>query len=241
MATENTNIPAEQTFETQVNATVDSMVEGKDGNWDIPEDTEVSAEVRYAAGLEKRRRDTQSGFSKLAVENKQLKAEKDAVTKEWQNDASSQFTEEQQTELDELKFADPDAWRLKLNQYETEAAAKFQTRQEEVSGKAKEQTEVERRTELLKVYNEANPDFQLTDDVIENDVPPRFFKQLQAGEITFEEYLDKAKDFLSSDKVMDKGELAPDEPDFHKAGGGSTPSEEAISGAAQESYKDEIY
>ena len=242
MTTENTNTPAEQTFEDQVNTTVSSMTEDTDGNWQIPEDVEVSDEVRYAAGLEKRRRDTQAAFSKKSAEASQLEAENRALTNEWQKDGVK-LTTTQQEELDELKYSDPDKWRLKLNEYESEAQKKFQERSNEVSASAKTETETERRNKLLQEYNAANPDFQITDDVVDNELPPKYLKQLTAGDITFEDYLDKAKEFLSTGKVI-KGasdELEDNDPNFHKAGGGAKPSEEAVAGEAQESYKKEVY
>lgn len=236
-----TDTPAQQpSIEQQVNTLTDSMVQTEEGKWTLPEGTEASPELLFAANAERRRRDTQASFSRNQQTLKAVQAENAQLTEGWAADVASALTPEQREELDTLKHEDPDAWRQKLNQYEADNRASFTEKTSGIKVKAQQETELEQRERLLDEYNEANPDYQLTDDVIENDLPPRFTKQLESGDITFTEFLAKSSEYLGKPKVV-KGDPAPEDPSLGKAPGGTTPSEEAINGAVQNSYKSETY
>lgn len=229
------------TFEEQVNETVEKFTAGEDGKLALPEDYEASEEVQYAARLEKRRRDTQSAMSKLKSENTTLKAENEEMVKHWEKDALANMTPEDKAELDELKASDPDAWKSKLEEHQESARKSFLDRTSDIKGKAKKQTELERRQSLVEEYNSANPEAQLTDDVIENDVPPRITRKLAEGDISFEEFLSEAGQFLNKGKVIAPGAQAPEEPNLSKSGGASTPSDTAIEADIKQSYKKTIF
>ena len=237
----NTDTPAEQpSIEQRINSLTDSMVKTDEGKWSLPQDVDASEELKYAAMAERRRRDTQGEFSRTQQTLKSLEAENAQLTAEWAKDVASALTAEQRDELDTLKHEDPDAWRQKLNQYESDNASSFQEKTSGIKAKVQQETELESRTRLLDEHNEAYPDFALTDDVIENDLPPRFTKQLEKGEITFEEFLAKSAEFLGKPKVI-KGTEAPDDARLGKAPGGTVPADDAIDRQVQASYKDEVY
>ena len=218
-------------FEQQVNEAVDGMVEGK-----LADD--LSPEVKYAAGLEKRRRDTQAEFSKGQHKLGIVEAENKKLTEGWAKDIS--LSTEQVAELEALKSTDPDAWKAKVDEYEGAAQTKFTETREAIATEAKTETEAESRDRLIKEFDEANPDIDLSDDVIQNDLPPRYLKKLESGELTFAEFLDQAKEYLTKGKVL-KQEDEPDDISLSKAAGGSVPEDRAVEEDARKSYENETY
>ena len=236
-----TDTPAQQpSIEQKINTLTDSMVKTDDGKWALPENTEVDEMTQFAVMAERRRRDTQGEFSRNQQALKALETENAKLTEGWAGDVASALTSEQRDELDVLKHEDPDAWRQKLNQYEADNRTSFSEKTSGIKAKVQQETELEGRTRLLDAHNEANPDFALTDDVIQNDLPPRFVKQLETGDLTFEEFIAKSAAFLGKPKVI-VGDTPPDEPSLSKAGGGATPQASAVDKAVQTSYSDETY
>lgn len=235
-----TDTPEIQTFEQKVNTVVGSMTEGDDGNWSIPEDTEITEEVRYAAGLEKRRRDTQAAYGKSQQTQKQLEAENKQLTDGWAEHVTTSMTTEQRDELDVLKGTDPDAWRTKLNEIEQANGKAFEEKRAEISTRAQSESELDYRERAMAEFSKANPDITISDAVIANDLPPRYLKKLENGDCTFGEFLADCKNYLSKGKVV-VGDEAPDDVSLSKAGGGSKPTDQAVEQSAKESYKTETY
>lgn len=236
-----TDTPAQQpSIDEQINTLTDSMVKTEEGKWALPEGVDVDEPLQFAAMAERRRRDTQSEFSRNQQAMKALQTENEQLTAGWASDVASALTSEQREELDTLKHEDPDAWRQKLNQYEADNRTSFSEKTTGIKAKVQQETELESRTRLLEAHNEAYPDFALTDDVIENDLPPRFTKQLEKGEITFDEFLAKSAEYLGKPKVV-KGTEVPDDVSLSRAPGGVTPATDAVDKHSQESYKDETY
>lgn len=236
-----TDTPAQQpSIEQKINTLTDSMVKTEEGKWALPEGSEADEAMQYAAMAERRRRDTQGEYSRTQQALKALETENAQLTAGWAEDVASTLTSDQREELDTLKHEDPDAWRQKLNQYEADNRTSFSEKTSGIKAKVQQETELESRTRILDEYNAANPDFALTDDVIENDLPPRFTKLLEKGEITFAEFVAKSADYLGKPKVV-KGDQAPDDVSLSKAPGGTQPADDAVSKSAQESYRDETY
>ena len=226
------------TFESKVNEVVGQVTRNDEGKLVMPEGLDEA--TAFAVRTEIRRRDTQSALTKEQQATRRLTAERDQFAEHWQQDFTKNFTAAQQTELEELKTTDPDAWRTRLQELENEAATKYSEKSEEISKKATYASEEERRTAVFEAFTEANPDVQLTDDVIENDIPPRITKQLENGDITFEDFLDKCKDYLTKGKVV-ADNPAPNNPNINAAPGGSTPGAADYEKAAAESYNKEIF
>jgi len=236
-----TDTPAtEQTFEQQVNTVAGAMVQGEDGNFSLPEDVEATPEVKFAATLEKRRRDTQSAYSKGQDELKRLATENEQLASNWAQDTVSSLTAEQTEELATLKHEDPDAWREKLNEYEEANRTSFKEKRAEISTSAQKETELDKRNRLLAEFSESNPEITLTDEVIANDLPPRYIKKLEAGESTFEEFLADCKGYLTKNKVI-ADNPAPDTVSLSKTSGTSLPEESAVRKDITQSYNTETY
>ena len=233
----NTDTPS---FADRVNEVVSSATVDESGNLQLPDDIEADEAVLYAAKLEKQRRDTQSSYTKAQQRAKQLEAENNKLAEKWQEDALKNLSIADQAEMEELKLQDPDAWREKMNELEEEQRNKFTERRQSVSQEAQQLTELELREQQLEEFNKANPDFQITDDVIDNDIPPRLTKQLENGDITFDEFLNKAKDYVQKPKAI-KGAQAPNDPNLGEAAGGHKPSEQARKKQMSNDYNQEIF
>jgi hypothetical protein len=238
----NTDTPAEQTsFEAKVNTIVADMVQKEDGKWSLPEGLELDEPTRFAVTAERRRRDTQSEYSKSQARLRQVEAENIGLATVLEKELSTILTAEQRTELDELKALDPDAWRVKLNEYEQANQSAAVDKTKSIKEKAVKETELQRRERIFKEFQAENADLQLTEEVIENDLPPRFIKRLEKGEITFEQFLDDAKKYLTKGKVVKEGETPPTIADLSSVGGGTTPAKAATDAAGVASYSKEVY
>lgn len=236
------DIPAEQpSIEQRVNTLVDSMVKTEDDKWTLPEGTDASAEMQYAAMSERRRRDTQGEYGRGQQQLKAMTAENERLASGWEKDATASLTKEQRDDLELLKHEDPDAWRVKLNEYEQANRTAFGEKRASIKTEVQNETELEKRTRLLDEHNAANPDNQLTDDTIDNDLPPRFLKQLESGELDFEQFITKSAEYLGKGKVLAPGATPPAEPNLGKAGGSSKPTDTAVAGDIAKTYKNEIY
>lgn len=228
-------------FEDQVNDVVTKSTVDDKGNLQLPEGTTAAPEVMYAAKLAKRHRDTQSSFTKSQQRVKALEAENSKLATGWEADATSKLSSQEQTRLEELKTQDPDAWRAEITKVEETKRQEFKTRRETISTEANQVSEIERRGAVLTAFNEANPTIAITDDVITNDLPPRITKKLETGDITFEDFLDEAKNYLTKGKALAPGAKAPDEPNFAGARGTGSPTKEAVTAQNAHDYNQEIF
>ena len=228
-------------LEQQVNELANQLIVGEDGKVSLPDGVEADDTLIFAAKLEKRRRDTQTTYTKSQQRLRELEAENSKLASSWEQDLVSSLSLREQTRLEELKATDPEAWRDELNSLEQKAKDTFTTKRQEVAKEAKQQTELERRQELLDEYNAANPDAQLTDDVIDNDIPPRLVRQLEKGEVTFEQFLEKAGKYITTPKAIKQPPTPPEEPEFYKSRGSSKLSKQTLEGQSSKNYQNEIY
>lgn len=233
---------SEPTFQEKVDAAVSAIKYDETTKKHIlPEG--LDEPTRVAAMAEKRRRDTQASLTREQQRSAALEAEKAEALKMVEESIRVELTAEEQAELDDLKFSDPEAWRVKMNSLEMETRKKkdeaTKTRLKQVSETVGNATELERRKQLLDAHNAANPEYVLNDDVIANDIPPRILKKLENGG-TFEEFLSAAHKYLTTGKVVADAKT-DNQPDLGKLGGGSEPSAQAATKGLSESYGNEIY
>lgn len=228
------------TFEDKVKDTLTKVTTGEDGKNVWPEDTDES--VLYAAKAEKRYRDTQSSYTKgqqaLKAKEEETKLLRETIEKSTQ----TVIPADQQAKMDELKHQDPDAWRKHMNQFEADSKKQVTENLNEISEKANKSSELIAREHTLTEFIEANPGFQLTDEMIENDIPPRITKKLAEGTISFGDFLGECKDFLAREKTTsptateEKGQ-----PNLSEVGGGDTATDDATKAMAASDYNSEIY
>ena len=227
------------TFESRVNEVIAATTKSDDGKLVLPEGTDEA--LAFAAKAELRRRDTQGAYTKNQQRLKALEAENEKLASSWESDAVSNLSNSEQARLEELKVQDPESWRSEIAKLEDEKRNQFKEKRQAISDEASKLTELERRQLQLEDFNKANPDVQITDDVIANDVPPRLTKQLENGEIQFDEFLTKVSTYLGKPKKIAEGEKPPKEPNFQSARGSNTPSKEAVEQQNSDDYSKEIF
>ena len=227
------------TFESRVNDAIVATTKDNDGKLVLPEGTDEA--TAFAVRSEIRRRDTQSAYTKSQQSNKALTAENDKLASSWESDAVSNLSNTEQARLEELKVQDPDMWRTEIATIEDAKRVQFKEKRQAISVEASQGTELERREFQLVQFNKDNPDVQITDDVIQNDIPPRITRALENGDIQFDEYLAKVKSYLGKGKKLAPGTKAPDEPDFANSRGSNTPTKEAVNAQNSNDYNKEIF
>jgi len=230
----------EPTFEQQVNEVVGQLTKDEQGIWQLPDNLEAAPEVKFAATLEKRRRDTESA---LGITKQKLKTEtkvREGLEKRAASLVPLDMTEDERESLEVLKLEDPEAWRKKINALEKKAADSFHEEQLTNRASVSQETELERRASVLEKFNVDHPDAPITDEVLANDIPPRITRELEKGDITFEDFLKESYNFLVSPKVV-KDSTVSDEPDLGKAGGGAHPSDSALHHQDTEDYSHAVF
>ena len=211
-----------------------------DSNNDKNEETEeqVDYETLYKQA-EKRRRDTQAAYTRGQQALKKLQKEKEVLEKKLEELATRSIT--QDAKLEELKYADPDAWRAEVSKLEKEEKSRLLGELKELEAKASREAELQHRAELLAQYNTEHPDNPITDEVIENDIPPRIVRKLEKGEVSFEEFLDEVSNYLKTPKKIAAGDKPPKSKNLGKAAGDSAAAPNIIGKDIITSYEKEVY
>lgn len=230
---------SEVTFEQQVNEATSKMEQNDKGVWEFPKDLDLEESVKVAATSEKRRRDAQSALSKEQHKNQILTGQIDVLKDRVVKQVPLELTVEQKEELEDLKTTDPETWRKKLDEYETEARTKAETEIDELGLSEEQATNLSARMDILEQFQKDNPELTINDDVIENELPPRLVEKLEKGKIDFADFLEEAKKYLTAGKVIKKDNDVV-EPDLSKAGGG-TDIDPEIKEDIQTSYNKEVY
>ena len=180
---------------------------------------EVDPVFKKLVLTEKKARGHQAKAIKSIQENTSLKATNTVL--EQSINSSTQLTAEQDAELLELKMTDPDAWFVKKVQYENEAKQLNAVKMKELTDAA---SELALKDLTLSERNDALAEFQtrtgieLTDDVMENDIPPRL--QAKIGTIPFDDYLNEVAAFLGKGKVVKKTDEGLDATNLGDLAGG---------------------
>ena len=193
-----------------------------------PSQEEIDWKEKYETA-EKRRRDTQSEYTKNQIKLKAIEAEKTKLVEALATvQPAYAIDPEKKEQLDTLKYEDPEAWRSEMNKLEKEARDKSVEHIAGLTGEARAQAEqvfeIERRAQVLDAFNEDHQDFQITPEVIENEIPPRITSKLAKGEVTFEEFLEEAHAYVSKGVNVDSPETM-NQPNLSNAGGGQTPAQ----------------
>lgn len=200
---------------------------------------EHSSESQQQIDFEKRYKDTQAAYTKSQQELKAVKAKVDVLEK--LTTPQIQIDAEAQKELDDLKYSDPDAWRTKMNNLELDARSKHQNLISAAEQQAAIHAEMDRRTQVLNEYNRSHPGFEITDEVIQLDVPTRITKKLESGELSFDDFLGEVKEFLYAPKKVGTTNKPLGQPNLGNLGGGDTPSDTSISKDIVANYKNIAY
>lgn len=194
---------------------------------DTPEST---TQVDY----EKRFKDTQAFATKIAQEKaekerelNELKAEL-SVLKETAK-PSLNIDAQMQSELDDLKYSDPDAWRVKMNELELKSKQEFNSKIDEAKQLSSQQLELQRRANILEQFQTEHPDVAFTDELLNLDIPRRIVKELEEGKVTYEEFLNNVYDYVKTPKVIGSTTKTLEQPNLSKIGGDDTPTKNSSS------------
>ncbi len=192
---------------------------------------------------EKRRKDTQAGYTKGQQSLKSLEAENNKLKELIGKQVTVNLSTEEQDKLDTLKFEDPAAWRTQLNKLEEEASIKSRANLNELTGEAKlaaEQTfELDRRQTVLKAFNDSAK-VVITEELITNEVPPRITKKLESGKTTWEEFLTEVETYVTTNKIVKNDEVLG-QPNMGNLGGSGTPQDMKPEDSLSASYKKDLY
>jgi len=226
-------------YESEVNEAVSNMKQDDDGKWLVPNG--MTPEMQYSVNAERRRRDTQTSFTKSQQALKVAESKTTALTEQLEASIKPNLTVEQAEELEDLKESDPDAWRAKLNEHDAEAYNKYEETMETIDSTATQEVELVRREGILNQFISDNPDLELNDYVFENDLPPRITGKLSKGEISFEDFLNEAKEYLTKGKKIATADPGKEEPNLNKSGGANKATDEAVNADSAASYENEIF
>ena len=211
----------------------------------MPKDTDP---VEYLKSkiveAEIRRRDTVSSFTKSQQSLKTLEAQKAFL--EGSIKKSLKLSDEQVEELDNLKLTDPDAWRTKLNQLESEVTTSTQKMIDEemnrIAGLTAEEFEVERRNKLIDKFVQANPSLDLRDPKVIEQIPPIYLNQLENGLCSFDEFLANTEKFLKAENISTATKVPSGAgTDVNSVRGGSKPEGSSSQPTPLEDYGNLIF
>jgi len=188
---------------------------------------------------EKRYKDTQKAFTKSQQKLKEIEAKYEVLSD--LTTPNLQLDDATKTELEDLKFSDPEAWRKKVNKLEEEAKLAHKAKVEEAGKTASIQSELARRAQVLEEYNRSHPELVITDDVIKYDVPPRITAKLEKGEVTFEDFLNEVSSYLNTPKKVDTEVKTLEQPNLGNEGGGDSPAGDSTDKGIVENYKNIVF
>jgi len=196
---------------------------------------------KHVVRAEKRQRDAQSELGRTQAKLR----ESDAVNGVLMETASTmvpddfQLSDDELAALNVLKTNDPDKYRLEVNALEAKAKEAQTTKLSELTKKAAEDATnahmTKNRVTVLAEFRDANPDLVITDDVLVNDVPPRFMKGVQDGDYDYGTYLSMVKDYIGTGKKAPEGNEG-DPHNIHKMNGSQTPGKSAADKAGKQDY-----
>ena len=201
----------------------------------IPEGTTTDTpESTQQVDYEKRFKDTQAFATKIAQEKaekerelNELKAEL-SVLKETAK-PSLNIDAQMQSELDDLKYSDPDAWRAKMNEFELKSKQEFNSKIEEAKQLSSQQLELQRRANILEQFQTEHPDVAFTDELLNLDIPRRIVKELEEGKVSYEEFLNNVYNYVKTPKVIGSTTKTLEQPNLSKVGGDDTPTKNSSS------------
>ncbi len=204
----------------QANEVLRSAQTDASGNVILPED--IPTELRELVLTEKKFRDTQSGYTKSRQEVAELRAQNEALMAQV---GSTNISPADAQTLETLKYEDPDKYFVERTRMETEARQRGQQQVQTTLDTAKKtaqeaymQDELVRRNKVLADFT-SNTGFNLTEDIINNDVPPRIQEKLKNG-MEFGAWLYEVKTYLDMPKVIEN-ETITNVTDIGKGGSAS--------------------
>lgn len=228
--------PANIDYQSEVNRLLKDTKVTADGKFEFP--TETPAWAKVAIMNEKKFRDTQGSFTKSTQENKLLLAENEVLKGKLAGHTA--LTQEQNDELEMLKLTDVDTYFTKRTEYEAMSHNQYDTEIADVRNKTAGEIEVDRRNKFVEDFNVGRK-IPINQELIDNEVPAKFFKQLEANEVTFEVFMDNVAKYVDTPKVMGNGDKEVNLTNLTDVTGGDTPSAEKRYDNLAENYANIIF
>jgi len=161
----------------------------------------------------------QKDFTRSKQEIAALKATQ-GVLEQQITSTSVALPAEQITELEDLKFTDPDSYFIKRTQYEEQASQATMTRVKEKTAKAIQDQTIVERGQTLQEFTQRTG-IVITDEVLKSDIPPRLYNKI--NDMPFEDYLNEVAEYLNKSKVVKQTDEGLGGTDISKlAGSGDT-------------------
>lgn len=211
-----------------------SVIDSHQNSGESTTNTEIQNQDAAQAQIdwEKRFKDTQAAFTKSRQELAAIKAELQAA-KEMQQFA---MPADVKARLDELKFSDPDAWRVEMNAFEQSKTAKFNELHANNTQAILSELNQEDRVQTLKEFNSLHG-VEITESLLQNEIPNRIHNELNSGAIDYATYLAKCVEYMRTPKVIAGTQEVLGQPNIGKIGGGATPGEAASNLNIETAYK----
>ena len=211
-----------------------SVIDSHQNSGESTTNTEIQNQDAAQAQIdwEKRFKDTQAAFTKSRQELAATKAELLAA-KEMQ-----QFTmpADVKARLDELKFSDPDAWRVEMNAFEQSKTKKFEEAYTANTEAILSELNQADRVQTLQEFNSLHG-VEITESLLQNEIPNRIHNELNSGTIDYATYLAKCVEYMRTPKVIAGTQEVLGQPNIGKIGGGATPGEAASNLNIETAYK----
>jgi hypothetical protein len=208
------------------------------GEFIVPDD--VPDDIAYYASTLRENIELKKSKARDNIKIKRLKDQQDKLITEASKFVMASLSEAQKDELEDLKYSDPERWRLKVNKYEEEARQQTVKKLSEAINSdiddSEDAVELEYRRYLLDLYNKQNPKIKLTDELLAKKVPPNIITKLSQGEITFSDFLEIIPKYLGSTSLKKEVKVGKNTK-LSKIGRGSS----GIKNSKRSTYKEEIY
>ena len=214
--------------DTDISAMVNEQLKNVDdkGKLNLPDD--MPDWQKHVVRGEKRQRDAQSALGKAKDQLRTSEATNKVLNdKQLVLPANLGLSQDEITEINGLATSDPEQYRLRMNAAETNARTKAQEELDSGVTKSIEEANTshitQNRVTVLQNFRDANPELVITDDVLVNDVPPRFMNDLTSGKYAnYGEYLEAVKGYLEKGVVIPAGNEG-DKHNLNHVSGASTP------------------
>ena len=205
------------------------------------------AYVATALKVEQRRRNSNSEYSKERASREKVEAENKALKEQMAKLVKPKgLSKEQQDELEELKFSDPDKWferKVALenaNSSETNdiVSKAYETASQEANVMYEQNVNQRREKsldELLQSHNIANPDKPLDMNMLNLNVPPILVNRFHNGEVDAEGFLASVSKYLYASTTV-SNESVPSQPNLSNVTGSDAPSEKASEMSLEQLY-----
>lgn len=203
---EEASTEAPRSVEEQINEILKTAEVDSKGKLIYPDG--ISPEMKAAVAATKSFRDTQSSYTKSQQEKKVREAELEATKEQLAKYESptAGLSQEDQTKLAELKFTNPDAWYMEMKKLEAASSVRLDEKFGEITEQARNKTVEEIRVGMLEEYNKST-DKPLTQDQLDNDVPPRWKQEVMDGTLDFGEFLHRSATLIHGKKVVANPEI----------------------------------